>query len=234
MLGRVMARAKDPKGSPRGHGAADRDVNGSGKNGGRATPRGGREAVVARVLDAAEDLFASQPYADVSVRQIADAAGVSHALVHRYAGSKADLLRTVLERHEGMFTEAAGDATTARQAAALMLGGDMRLIQRYFRLVLRVNLDGALRETAGLQFPATRMLARLAAGQPSAGAEPDVDPRLAVAAVVSLVVGFAALRDALLAEIGLQDIEPAVLDGQLRRIVDLALRATIPEPPGDG
>ena len=229
-----MARAKDPKGSSRSHGAADGDASASGTDGGHATPRGGRKAVVARVLDAAEDLFASQPYADVSVRQIADAAGVSHALVHRYAGSKADLLRAVLARHEGMFTEAAGDATTAREAAALMLGGDIELIQRYFRLVLRVNLDSTLRETAGLEFPATRLLARLAAAQPSAAADPDVDPRLAVAAIVSLVVGFAALKDALLAEVDLQDIEPAVLQEQLRRIVDVTLRATIPEPHGAG
>jgi AcrR family transcriptional regulator len=222
-----MARAKDPARGPRDHGP-DGGADEKGANGGRAAPRGGREAVVARVLDAAEDLFASRPYADVSVRQIADAAGVSHALVHRYAGSKADILRAVLARHEGTLAHVAQDATTVREAAALMLGGDTETIQRYFRLVLRVNLD-SVREIAGVDFAATRLLAGLAVAQ-SREAGPVVDPRLAVAAVVSLVVGFAALKDVLLGEVGMRDIEPALLVEQMNHIVDVLLSATIAEP----
>jgi AcrR family transcriptional regulator len=187
--------------------------------------------VVARVLDAAEELFSKHPYADVSVREIADAAGVSHALVHRYVGAKADILRAVLARHEGMFTKAAAGATTVREAAALMLGGDTELAQRYFRLVARVSLDSVLREVADVDFAATRLLASLAAAQVAAsGEEPPVDPRLAIAAVVSLVVGFAALKDVLLTEVGIADIEPRRLDEQMVRIVDAALAATMPEP----
>jgi len=204
---------------------------GAGVGRGRATPKGGRDAVVARVLDAAEELFSAHPYADVSVREIADAAGVSHALVHRYVGAKADILRAVLARHEGRFTKAAAGATTVREAAARMLGGDTDRAQRYFRLVARVSLDSVLREVADVDFAATRLLAGLAAAQVAAsGEEPPVDPRLAIAAVVSLVVGFAALKDVLLTEVSIADIDPQRLDKQMVRIVDAALAATIPEP----
>ena len=60
------------------------------------------------MLDAAEELFADHPYGDVSVRAIADTAGVSHALVHRYVGSKADIMRAVLARHEGVLRRRRG------------------------------------------------------------------------------------------------------------------------------
>src|SRR4051812_18429016 len=60
-------------------------------------PRG-REAVMAAVLDAAMTLFAARGPASVSVRDIAAAAGVNHALVHRHFGSKQAVLRAVLER----------------------------------------------------------------------------------------------------------------------------------------
>lgn len=200
----------------------------------RAAPKGGREAVATRALDAAERLFADRPYADVSVRGIADEAGVSHALVHRYVGSKADILRAVLARHEGVLARSATGATTVREAAALMLAGDMRAAQRYFRLVLRIAMDSVLREVTGVSFEATRLLAGLARRQSSrAAGETGVDARLAVAAMVSLVVGFAGLRDELLREVGLEDISDRELDAQLALIVDRLLAATVPEPPAE-
>jgi AcrR family transcriptional regulator len=203
--------------------------------GGRAAPKGGREAVVARVLDAAEELFARRPYGAVSVREIADAAGVSHALVHRYVGPKAEILTAVLSRHEGMFADAAGDAATVRDATRIMLGGDAQLSQRYFRLVLRVSLDSVLRELTDVDFPASRLLARLAVAQTaSAAVEPPFDPRLVVAAGVSLVVGFAGLRDTVLEAVGAEDMDPADIDEQIAGMVDALLAATVPEPHRTG
>src|SRR5262245_25725199 len=58
----------------------------------------GREAVMTAVLDAATALFAARGPASVSVRDIASAARINHALVHRHFGSKQDMLRAVLER----------------------------------------------------------------------------------------------------------------------------------------
>ena len=58
--------------------------------------RRGRDATTAAILDAAEGLFYERDYEAVTVRDIAEQAGVSHALVHQYAGSKEDLFRAVL------------------------------------------------------------------------------------------------------------------------------------------
>lgn len=209
-----------------------RGVRGTAPDGGRPAPKGGREAVVARVLDAADELFSARPYADVSVRAIAHAAGVSHALVHRYVGAKADILRAVLARHEGMLAASAAEATTVREAAAAMLASDPEATGRYFRLVMRVCMDSVLREVTGVSFEATRLLGRVAARQAAtaAGTATGVDPMLAVAGAVSLVVGFAGLRDALLHEIGLDDADPSYIDAQVGLLVDVLFAATLPEP----
>ena len=58
--------------------------------------RGGREQTTAAILDAAEKLFAERGFTAVTVRDIAAEAGVSHALVHRYLGSKQDVYRAML------------------------------------------------------------------------------------------------------------------------------------------
>jgi AcrR family transcriptional regulator len=50
------------------------------------------------ILDASEDLFATQGFAATSIREIADRVNVNPAMVHYYFGSKKKLLRTVMER----------------------------------------------------------------------------------------------------------------------------------------
>ena len=60
-----------------------------------AAPRG--PAVTRqRIMDAAQDLFAENGYDHVSVRAIAERAGVNLALINRYFGSKRDLFHGVL------------------------------------------------------------------------------------------------------------------------------------------
>ena len=69
--------------------------------------RGGREQTTAAILDAAEKLFAERGFTAVTVRDIAAEAGVSHALVHRYLGSKEQVYRATLSRRETTIRDAA-------------------------------------------------------------------------------------------------------------------------------
>ena len=71
--------------------------------------RGGREQTTAAILDAAEKLFAERGFTAVTVRDIAAEAGVSHALVHRYLGSKQDVYRAMLVRNEDAIRSAASE-----------------------------------------------------------------------------------------------------------------------------
>lgn len=61
-------------------------------------PRASREETTARILDAAAELFSQKNPRDVTVREIAESAGVTHALVHQYVGTKEDLLNAVIQQ----------------------------------------------------------------------------------------------------------------------------------------
>ena len=47
-------------------------------------------------MKVAERLFATRPYADISVQEIADEAGVARGLIHHYFGGKDDILAAVM------------------------------------------------------------------------------------------------------------------------------------------
>ncbi len=63
-----------------------------------AKKRPGRSTNSERILDSAQELFAKHGPAAVTVRQVAEKAGVTHALVHKYFGSKDDLIKAVIDR----------------------------------------------------------------------------------------------------------------------------------------
>lgn len=69
-----------------------------------------------RILDAAERAFALRGFGGARLRDIAQEAGVHHALVHHYYGDKRGLLEEVIKRGLGRISEAARHALTAPQS----------------------------------------------------------------------------------------------------------------------
>ncbi len=102
----------------------------------------GREATSAAILAAAQELFSAQGFTPVTVRAIAERAGVSHALVHRYLGSKADIYRAVLTRNEDAILNAASDDPDLLESASLMLREALTTQREYVRLVAHSALRG--------------------------------------------------------------------------------------------
>jgi AcrR family transcriptional regulator len=80
----------------------------------------------AAILRAAGAAFAAQPYPQVSVAGVAESAGASEALVHRYFGSKAGLYVAVLElAREGLLAR----QRAAAEALGPSAGGRERLAE---------------------------------------------------------------------------------------------------------
>ena len=102
----------------------------------------GREETTAAILDAAEELFSARGYTAVTVRAIAERAGISHALVHRYLGSKADIYRAVLRRQEDAILQAAPDDPDLLASASLMFRQALAENRRYVRLIAHSALHG--------------------------------------------------------------------------------------------
>ncbi len=192
---------------------------------GRVRRRRGRKATTAAILDAAQELFAAHGYHAVAVRDIAEQAGVTHALVHQYVGSKADIFRAVLARREGLIVSAAPDNPDLLESASLMVRQALSDPgQAHLRLIVRSALNGLEYERSIGQFEATERLIELAelasTSAPSAErAEKDIDPRLVIACFVSLILGWTATESWIRPAVGLQDVDDAELLGGIERVM---------------
>jgi len=201
-------------------------AEGSRQAAGRATKA--RAATTEAMLEAAEELFAARGFSAVTVRDIAKQAGVSHALVHRYLGKKEGIYRMVLQRNDDVILVAAAGSDDLLEAVTRMFQAGLAH-RRYLRLVTHSALHGLPFAATMGRFPATELLVALA--QKQTGADPPcgaIDPRVAVAAVVALYLGWIALEPWLVPAAGLQDVDEALLLADLERTIRCLIAGTIP------
>jgi len=97
----------------------------------------GPEEVVKAVVEAATEMFSRYGYGTVSLRQVAAAAGVNPGLVHRYIGSKDDVLRAVFAKFAYELEEGP-DAVTGPPLSP----GTERLVHTQQRIVAHLTLEG--------------------------------------------------------------------------------------------
>jgi len=165
------------------------------------SPRG-REQVKQALLDAAAELFAEQGPARVSVRELADRAGVNHGLVHRHFGSKEGLLRALMERLAQSIAASAEPNDGVALPPALVASAAR---SAYWRVLARALLDG--RDPRELQagFPLIRqLLTRVKRAQAAGLVIDDVDARLLTAMSLALGLGWLLFEPFVLAATGLE------------------------------
>jgi AcrR family transcriptional regulator len=188
------------------------------------------------ILDAATSLFAARGPASVSVRDIAAAAQVNHALVHRHFGSKADVLRAVLERAaQEMAAITAEEANSHRRIARLFAASAEH--EMYWRALARAILDGENPQTLQREFPTIQRLIALlhaeqrqARQQASSLSSTDLpDARVVVGALSALTLGWLVFEPYLLEATGLAQHDPKEVRRQivqmLQTLIDRALTA---------
>jgi AcrR family transcriptional regulator len=156
----------------------------------------GRAASEQALINAAAALFEEVGPNTVSVRAIAERAGVNHGLVHHYFGSKAGLVQAVLER----LADESASAIRERGVDAVIDTQDDR-VRRHVRVLTRVVLDDAAPEGFQAQFPIVAYLSNL--GRDTLGMD-DQTSRLRASQVVALMVGWLTLEPWLLASAGLE------------------------------
>jgi len=144
-------------------------------------PRG-RDEVVDAVAAAAIEAFGQRGIARVTVRQVCTVAGVNPGLVHRYIGTKDDLVRLALTR-------------AAEDLSDRLRGGEGPFpshvahdpVADYERLLIHLVLEDHDLEAMDLDFPLTRFLVDLVAR--TSGLD-DRDARMRTASVVALDLGW--------------------------------------------
>jgi AcrR family transcriptional regulator len=185
--------------------------------------RGSREQTTAAILDAAEKLFAERGFTAVSVRDIAAAAGVSHALVHRYLGSKEQVYKAMLRRRETVIRDVAPAEDDLIEATKLMLREAVLNQRDYVRLLTHSALHGLSYERTIGRFAATERLVELAhrvAAAEGDARDPDApDPRFVIASLVAMLLGWSAGREWVLRAAGLEPVEDEEFAEQFERVV---------------
>ena len=159
---------------------SDTEMPAGGRHAVKEAPRGA-EAVRTSLIDAATQLFAARGPSQVSVREIAETAGVNHGLVHHYFGSKDALLRAALD---ALARRAAAEMAEWDGEEAVFASGGA--VERHGRIVAHLLLEA--REPASVQteFPAVQALLR----ELRRRGFDEVDARERTAQVTALVLGW--------------------------------------------
>jgi len=193
----------------------------------------GREATTAAILDAAEELFSANGFEAVTVRAIAARAGVSHALVHRYLGSKDEVFRAVLSRNQGIILAAAPDNPDLLATTSLIMREGLTNHRRYVRLLADSALHGLPYEQTTGRFAAVERLVELAeravaSAPPGERTDGDLDPRFVIACVTALYLGWAATESWVLPAAGIPDMDEAEAIDGLERVMLGILKSHLP------
>jgi AcrR family transcriptional regulator len=142
----------------------------------------GKAEVMAAIRAAAAELLAERGPRDITVRDVAERAGVNHALVHRHFGTKDELIRGVIAELSAAIGQAAAALGGSDVAALLRL---LREQPAYWNILARTILD-APEVLAGYPPPAASIVLAMV----SAGREPDDEMRATAAVAGSLVLGW--------------------------------------------
>lgn len=202
---------------------------------GETSPRSSRskrEVTRERILDAAEELYSTRNPAQVTVRQVAEKAGVTHALVHQYVGTKEDLLNAVIHRAAPRRQETIADLPDFR-AVLPLLAADVFKRKVHSRTQVRSAMDGVEYTSLTEPIATGRMLVELGNRALAEGAvrlphDDPIDVRIAMAGFVAMTYGWAAMDDWLPHLFDLQDEDPEDVRQQLIELLSCLIELVFP------
>lgn len=197
-------------------------------DGAHAKPNG-RAAVMDAVIDAAQELYVGRSPDEVSVRELAEKAGVSHALVHHYFGPKRELLRAVLERNTEEIYAGIDWTASAEDVAVQTFESELEHPD-YVRAILRDSIDGLQPELLQRGYPTVDGLIKLILERPadSPSELPACDPRVVAAVVVAFNVGWIATEGWVLRSTGLEGRDPDEVKAEVACVIRALVRMAQP------
>jgi TetR/AcrR family transcriptional regulator, repressor for neighboring sulfatase len=174
----------------------------------------GRDEVTDAVLDAAQRLFAEAGPNEVSLRAIAQEAGVTYGLVYRHFGTKDELLERLLARYADRWREHLGDDPDYEKALVDLMGPTFDT-GPYLRLLTWTLLTGASDRGAESYRKHTTLdeLPPLTSGD---GTDAERDARLRTAGALAFFFGWRFFNPFIRAALHLDDEDPDELQAAMR------------------
>ena len=193
-------------------------------NGNHNGPRG-RDEIVEAILKATEQLLPKHNPADISLRQIAEAANINYSLIHRYFGTKESVIMAAHERILNKVGEqfSAVDRLEGNVSVLFEISG--KNVSRRI-LLARAMLDGADPHLIPHHFPIMQQLIDLLRKKKSETKNPsEYDPETLAAFFAGSSLGWFFFEPFLLASTGLdkrdKDHVHSQIAGMLEKIADL-------------
>jgi AcrR family transcriptional regulator len=197
----------------------------SGRGSSRARPRG-REKVRQALLDAARDLIAERGPGSVSLREIAETAGVNFGLVYQYLGTRDDLLREVYQSVAQRSAERMAPIGGISEAISDMMATPGTATAR---IMAWAALDGSYPEGVLGPSPALGHVASVIAGGPDA--DPSDEDRLLAAFLLVAALGWRLFSSIGLTSAGLDPAPDPARDQTvtqwLQQLAELAADAAV-------
>jgi AcrR family transcriptional regulator len=179
------------------------------------------------LLAAAAELAGERGSGHVTVRDVAARAGVNPTLVHRYYGSKQNLMRAAMRRAQERLAARIEEVPDVVEGAAAIVHatlGERQLIAT----LTRAALDGMFADVpagdpamAALRERFERQVASRGAGRH--------DPRAVVACLTAATAGYAVLADHIRHGAGLDGLPADEVEGMLVAVLRDVARMAFPE-----
>ena len=184
------------------------------------------EVVREEILQAAESLLAERMPGEVSVRDVAERAGVQHSVVHRHFETKDRLLAEVVKRTITSYAEsiAGCDDPAGGFVAGMTYMADHRApFAALARTVANASVHDDIDRFPGLELQLRRLdpdaVEDRSPLEPPA-TDGSIDPRVLGAALMALTSGWAFMEDWWLASAGLQPSDREAARAQVAVIIE--------------
>jgi AcrR family transcriptional regulator len=183
------------------------------------------EVVREEILRAAEELLTERMPSEVSVRDVAERAGVQHSVVHRHFETKDRLLAEVVKRTAASYADAitGGDDPAEGFVAGMSYMADhVGSFTALARTVASADVRGGIDRFPGFAAHMRRLDPDGACTGALREVGPDgtVDPRALAAALMALTSGWAMLEDWWLASSGIDDADREAARAQVATIIE--------------
>jgi TetR/AcrR family transcriptional regulator, repressor for neighboring sulfatase len=190
--------------------------------------RRSREDVSEALIDAAAALASERGSGHVTVRDIAARAGVNATFVHRYYGSKQNLVRAAMQRAQERLAARIAEVPDVVEGAAAIVHatlGERELIAT----LTRAALDGVFADIPAGNPAMAVLVERFQREAAARGGGGRHDPRVVVACLSAATVGYALLDDYIRHGTGLDGISGDEVEALLVDVLRDVARLAIPE-----
>lgn len=196
-------------------------------------------ATKAKILAAACRLFAERDIPAVSIRDIAEAAGVSHGLVQQYFGTREHMLATIIQNKIEAFFASSLPGPEGTQATLEDFRNNIKNgragFHEFAALITRAQLAGIKPEdmlNPATPTPAMALAAAIRELQSHAPKSPNkMDPLLVSAYINAALFAFETLHPWLMASVGLKPEEYEAYFDEIANISAKLVGLAIEAPP---